>query len=397
MAAAFVDSSRLRALSEVSVPSGRVVSLFLDLDPEMFATPPARESQIRSLVDELGRRIDELADDLEHEELAALRADRDRVESYLTGELDAEGVQGVAIFACGPAGLWEVIGLPHPVEMQVTIDRAPRLEQLLRDAQADRWAVVAVSRAHARLLRGSEHGLTETLQRDDDVHGRHQQGGWSQARYQRSVDREADSHVDATMETLYRAYRRRPFDHLLFVTADELWPTIERSLHADLTRLVAGHVEGEVEHSRPEELLEVARPVMERVEIERERELMARLAQGLGTGGRGAAGLQPTLDMLVQARVEALLLVEGFSAPGAVCPSCGWMGADPDVATCPVDGTGVQRREDVVDAAVASALQQDAAVVVVPRREDAEDPGGGPSPRFLELQGHGGIAAVLRF
>ena len=136
---------------------------------------------------------------------------------------------------------------------------------------------------------------------------------------------------------------------------------------------------------------------MERVEIERERELLARLAQGLGTGGRGAAGLQPTLDALLQARVETLLLLDGFSAPGAVCPRCGWMGADPQATRCPVDDEAVQRRDDVVEAAIAATLQQDASVVVVPRRDDPADPDTGPSSCFLELEGHGGIAAVLRF
>jgi hypothetical protein len=38
----------------------QVISLYLDLDPERFATPPARASQIRSLVDEGGRKIDGL-------------------------------------------------------------------------------------------------------------------------------------------------------------------------------------------------------------------------------------------------------------------------------------------------------------------------------------------------
>jgi hypothetical protein len=36
-------------------------------------------------------------------------------------------------------------------------------------------------------------------------------------------------------------------------------------------------------------------------------------------------------------------------------------------------------------------------VTVVPRRDDPADTDTGPSAHFLELQGHGGTAAVLRF
>jgi peptide chain release factor subunit 1 len=397
MALPDVSTDRLRSLTETEITAGRVISAYLNLDPENFAAPPARQSAIRSLVDELGRRIDALEGEAGHEDLVGLREDRERIERYLEDDLDAEGTHGLAIFACGPSGLWRVIRLPHTVDMQVAIDSVPHIEQLAQTADAGRWAVVLVSRAHGRILRGDRHALAETFERNDDVHGQHRQGGWSQPRYQRSVDREADSHIDALLETLHRGYLRRRFDHLLFVTHPELWPAIERSLHGDLAPLVRERVESEIEYSSPEDVLEAARPEMERVEAEHERELLGRLAHGLGTGEKAAAGLQPTLDALLQARVEALLVLDGFTAAGAVCPACGWMGADPDVTSCPVDSQDLDRRENVVEAAIASALQQDADVVYVERRDDPADPDEGPSPNWLELQGHGSIAAVLRF
>ena len=73
------------------------------------------------------------------------------------------------------------------------------------------------------------------------------------------------------------------------------------------------------------------------------------------------------------------------------------MGPDRDVERCPVDGSAVHRHDNIADAAVASALHQDAAVVVVPRYDEPADPDAAPSADYLQLQGHGGIAAVLRF
>jgi peptide chain release factor subunit 1 len=397
MAITPVDRTRLRALSEVSVPSGRVVSLYLDLDPATFAAPPARASEIRSLVDELGRRIDELADDLEHDELVALRADRDRIEAHLTGELDAKGARGVAVFACGPSGLWEVIRVPHPVPAQVTIDVAPHVDPLVRDAQSPEWAVAVVSRATGRLLRGTTDRLVEILVRDDDVPGRHDQGGLSQSRYQRRIDRKAGEHVGATMEQLYREFQDRPFDHLVVVAAAPMRPDIEHGLHPDLARRLAGWVDADAEDLGPNEVLELVRPEMERLEAEREEELRERLDARLATDEPAVAGLQPTLDMLHQARVETLLLLDGFEAPGATCPACGWMGAGPEATTCPVDGRELERREDVAEAAIASAVQQDADVVRIRRRDDPGDPDSRPQPSFVRLQDLGGIAALLRF
>src|SRR5579859_5245109 len=58
----------------------RVVSVYLDLDPERFATPPARASQIRSLLDEGAREVDRL-DGLPHEDKVGLREDLKRIDS----------------------------------------------------------------------------------------------------------------------------------------------------------------------------------------------------------------------------------------------------------------------------------------------------------------------------
>jgi len=55
----------------------RVISLYLDLDPEQFATPPARASQIRSVLDEAARDVEGL-DGLAHEDKVALREDLNR-------------------------------------------------------------------------------------------------------------------------------------------------------------------------------------------------------------------------------------------------------------------------------------------------------------------------------
>src|SRR5438045_9135571 len=95
-------------------PGGaRVLSVFLNLAPAEFAEPPARASEIRSAVDEL-RRIARDSDGLAHETKAALREDVDRVEDYLSS-FSPKGAHGVVVYACGPAGLFEVIRLPRPI------------------------------------------------------------------------------------------------------------------------------------------------------------------------------------------------------------------------------------------------------------------------------------------
>jgi peptide subunit release factor 1 (eRF1) len=102
----------------------------------------------------------------------------------------------------------------------------------------------------------------------------------------------------------------------------------------------------------------------------------------VSTGGRGAAGLDETLGALNERRVETLLIDEGFSAPGSVCASCGYVGAR-EGGACPVDGGELERRDDIVETAIELAIAQSAEVLVVRHNDD--------------LAAHGSIGAVLRF
>ena len=128
-------------------------------------------------------------------------------------------------------------------------------------------------------------------------------------------------------------------------------------------------------------MLEAARGLIDADEERREAGSLERLSAGLGTGGRGAAGLDEVLSVLVEQRVETLLLRPGFTAPGVVCSSCGWVGTRG--RTCPVDGGELVEREDIVESAIERALTQSATVMVMRHHED--------------LGGHGDIAALLRW
>src|ERR687893_1131029 len=65
------DRDALRRLAEVRLDRPVVLSLYLDLDPARFATPPARATAVRSLLDEADRKVRELKD-LSHSDRTAL-------------------------------------------------------------------------------------------------------------------------------------------------------------------------------------------------------------------------------------------------------------------------------------------------------------------------------------
>jgi peptide subunit release factor 1 (eRF1) len=374
------DRDTLRRLAELRVPSGAVLSVYVNLDPREFATPEARSSAIGSVVDEAGRKVRDESAGLGHDARKALREDVDRVKEYLRAA-DFAGTRGVAIFTSG-ADLFETLHLPHPVDNHAELAEAPVLEPLVGLGPQDGWAVVLANRRETRIFRGGRGGMLEIERFSDDVPGRHDQGGWSQARYQRSIDEEATRHLRRTAEALGRRYRRSRFDHLLIGAPEEAYAELADLLESELRERLCGRIGIDVENSSADDVLKAAGPGIQEQEERRQGELLTRLQKGLGRGERAAAGLEDVLGVLNEQRVEALLVDALLTAPGVECPQCGWICSEP-VEVCPADGAALEQRPNVVECAVERALLQDAEVVVLRERP--------------EMEPHGGIAAVLRF
>lgn len=375
---------RLRALAEIRPERGLVLSLYLNLDPREFSAPDARHTAIRSLVADAERQIADGG--LEHDEERGAREDIERVRRFLDDELDADGAHAIALFASAPAGLWETIKLARPVPSTVLVDNRALVEPLAELADTTRWAVLLANRSTARILRGSRDGLTEVVHRDDGVHGQHSRGGWSQARYERSVDRAAEDHVRASAQDLMRLHQRRPIDALLLGGPEELMGDVEGALHPYLRERLAGRIVVDVEYTTPDDVLVAAREAFAEHGRAHEAGALDRLRAGIGAGGRAVGGWADVLGTLNEKRVEILLLARPDPthprAPGLVCPVCGWLGLEAEA--CPVDGTGLGRREDIAEPAVEAAVRQHAEVMVLRHHDDA-------------LRVHGGVGAVLRF
>ena len=373
------DREQLRRLSELRLDRPVVLSLYLDLDPSEFATPPARATAIRSLLDEADRKLRD-HNGLSHDDRVDLEASLERVRTLLERDLQAEGAHAVAVFASQSAGLFEAMKLPRSVRNRVEIGRSPLVGPLARLERRERWCVALVSRRDARIFRGSADGLREIEQIHDTVFGQHDQGGWSQARFQRGIEKEKDDHLKNTAEALMRHYKRRPFQRLIVGGPREVVADFESKLHHYLAERLVGRIEVDVDTATPEQVLAAAGPCFEELEEAREAEVFERL----GADGRSALGLDETLRALNERRVETLVIDERFSAPGATCPECGWLGPGGE-RTCPVDGRALEQLEDLTDAAIELTVQQSAEILAVRRRREE-----------LEERA-GGIAALLRF
>jgi peptide subunit release factor 1 (eRF1) len=383
MEASTSSRGRIRRLAGLRPETGRVLSLYLDLDPASFATGADRATQITSLLDEAGKAVEAMKDDLDRDALLGLREDVERAGDLFDPQsMGQGGVRGIAVFLCGPSDVTEIVRTPYPLDQGFFIGETPYIEPLATSAETERWCVVLVSRRDGRIFFGDRHGFQEFENVFDDTKGQHQQGGWSQRRYEESIENEKRDHLDRVGDRLLGLLKRRPFDRLLIGGSAPVDTEFKERLHPYLSEKVTGTIDVDVETANAADVLEAAAPVFEEHRRNHERDAIERLRAGLGRGedGLAVAGLDATLDALNQQRVEVLLLEPGVSRRGWWDPTTGFIAAE--AGASPTGGT-LDELDDVIEAATEKAVEQSAEILVL--RDNAD------------LGAHGGVAALLRF
>ena len=225
------------------------------------------------------------------------------------------GTRAVAVYACKPADLLEVVRITCPVESAVALDRSPYLEPLVAEAHEERWCVLLANRRNARFFVGDGGGPEETDRVEDDVHSQHDQGGWSQARYQRGVEKEKDDHLVYVAEVAFSACWASAGRPAAGRRARRAGHDLEQKLHPYLRERIVARL-----HPRRGEPL--GRERARRGECCDRGLAAARRARCARPAGRGAArwtrrgGLAAVLQALNEQRVETLLVGETFRSAG---------------------------------------------------------------------------------
>jgi peptide subunit release factor 1 (eRF1) len=372
-----LPKQHLRELASLRPQGHKVLSLYLNLDPSEFPTPRDRSVELESLLDVVERELRE--DSLDHGQREELKRDIARIRSYFDGEFDASGTRGVVLFSASGADLFEVHRLPQPVTSEVAIDDSPFIEPLTRAPGADGYCVLLINRQVARIFTGGAGYMRELVSFADDVHRWHDQGGWSQARFQRGILKEVHDHVKHAADELFKHFKRGQVRRLIIGTPEEMRGEVEKGLHSYLRDRIAGWIDIDV-HSNAAAVAEEAAEVIEREERQREREWLDRLKSELGRNAHGVSGLADTLGALNEQRVEALLLSDGFRAEGWATEASDFLAAEPGVSPT---GEELRKRDDVIESALERALEQSAEIVVVRHHPD--------------LDALGKIGAVLRY
>src|SRR3989440_322535 len=165
----------------------------------------------------------------------------------------------------------------------------------LLDGRDDGVIVGFVGRERGDLYRLRAGRLEEIVEQHDEAPGRHDQGGWSQSRYQRHIEKVVQDHLRDVAELLARQVRRLRGARVVLVVSEETRAELEEELSHEVKNALIGWTSADA-HAGPSELYEAVEPLVERWQAEQESELAERWQEAAGRDGRAAAGWPQTLE-----------------------------------------------------------------------------------------------------
>src|SRR5204863_6720664 len=175
------------------------------------------------------------------------------------------------VFAAGPDNVFEPMPLSDSVPDSVKVGRAFSLAPLVPlVSRADGAIVAVVGREQGHLYRLEAGRLSELANLHEQQRGRHDQGGWSQANYQRHIDEHAQEHLRDVAEELGNQVRRLRTTDVVVVGAEDSRSQFIELLPSEARKAVVGVTQAEA-HAGPTELLEAAAPLLYEARAHRER------------------------------------------------------------------------------------------------------------------------------
>lgn len=259
----------------------------------------------------------------------AAQADLDWIEAQgeaLLNQTSMPEAGGVALFACEALGLREVLPSRIAFENTFAVGETPLLRPLMElDAGAPTALVVFIDTESARLVTLTATGAGEEVALRSDVPGHHSRGGWAQlaqSRYRRHIQDHRARHFQAVVETL-TALVDGPGVRRIVLAGE---PRNVAVFRQELPPRIAGHIVGTVagaQHEGMDLIVARAAEYLPHVEGQREAAGVDLVLTAAAKRGKGAAGLEATLEAVNRGAVHRLYLLKGWSAPGRRCRGCG--------------------------------------------------------------------------
>jgi peptide subunit release factor 1 (eRF1) len=287
-----------------------VISLYLNLQPN----ERGRDHFEPFLRKELGGRLRTF--EARGPQRESLEADARQIRDYV-GAIDGSE-NGLALFACSGAKLFEAAPMAAPIEQhEVHVSRHPHLYPLARViSEYPRYAIVLADTRSARIevWAGNAPEHVERVEAFPTKH--HKMGGWAQARYQRHAEHFHLHHAKDIVEALERLVREESIESILMAGDEVILPFIREQLPRDLADRV---IDCKLDVHDPERrIVEAALARLRERELETDRERVDSLIETYRGNGLASVGVEDTRRALEIGQVDELIVSDAPSTRAAL-------------------------------------------------------------------------------
>lgn len=354
-----------------------VISLYLSLTPNQNGRE-SHEQFVRKVLSDRAKGLP-----AESPERESFESDAGRIRQYLDDEKQ-QSWQGLAIFACSGAGLFEAIPLETPFDDHwMFIGSSPHLYPLAKLVDTyPRYAAVSLDTNKARIQVFSLAAAERAEQVVSDKTRRTSKGGWSQARYQRRAENVHTNHMKEVVETLGKVVREEKIDQIVIAGDAVAVAKLRDQLPGELADKIVDAVKLQ-RNAQDTSFLEATFDAIRAKDAETDAEKVEELLNEWQSGGLGVAGPEATLSAFELGQVDELVITGSVESlkPVQKLPDAApaEMQADTSAAE-----TGIDEARLRLSAELIKLAQQTSARV-----------------RFIEdaslLAEVGGVGALLRF
>jgi peptide subunit release factor 1 (eRF1) len=278
-----------------------VVSLYLDMRPNQRG----REHFDPFLRKELAERVDTF--EAAGPERQSLEQDAAKIRSYLDG-ID-HAANGLALFACAAAELFEAMPLAAPIpQHRLFIAERPHLYPLARLIdEYPRAAFLLANTNSARLFVVAANAIQRVERVDNVKTKRHKMGGWSQARYQRHTSNFHLHHAKDVVDVLTRIVRDERIESVIVAGDEVVMPLLRAHFPKDVAERIVDVVKLDV-RAAEHDMLETLADALRRKDAESDRERVHSLLGEYRADGLAVLGYRATRRALDGGQVDELVI-----------------------------------------------------------------------------------------
>jgi rubrerythrin len=346
-----------------------VLSVYLNTDPSQGGAD-VYKLKLRSMLKDV-----ELPDDTT------------AVENYI--EREYEGGRSVAIFSCAPEDFFRAYPLQVPMRSRMRISNRPHVKPLADLFDSYGWYGIAlVDKQGARLfffhlgdIREQEGVLGASIRRTKEGGSQAAGGRGGNAGQNQHTTEATERNMRESAEFAAKFFEENNVRRVLLGGTEENVALFRGYLPKRWQSLVVGTFPISM-NANNAEVMERAIKIGQEAEHRRETEAVKALITAAAKAQGGVIGLENTLLMVQEGRIQTLLVIEGFRAPGYRCQECGYITAQ-EKETCPYCGGSFTEIPDAVDLAVRRVLEDGGDVDVI-----HDNP---------QLEENGKIGAMLRY